>query len=57
MPEQKMEAIKKLRHQYGKVAMAGDGVNDAPAITNATVASRWVPRAPTQHSRPKGFHV
>jgi Cd2+/Zn2+-exporting ATPase len=37
MPEQKVEAIKKLRAQHGKVAMVGDGVNDAPAMANATV--------------------
>ena len=37
MPEQKVEAIKKLRQKHGKVAMVGDGVNDAPAMANATV--------------------
>ena len=37
MPEQKVEAIKALREAYGKVAMVGDGVNDAPAMANATV--------------------
>lgn len=37
MPEQKVEEIKKLRDQHGKVAMVGDGVNDAPAMANATV--------------------
>jgi Cd2+/Zn2+-exporting ATPase len=37
MPEQKVAAIKALRQQHGKVAMVGDGVNDAPAMANATV--------------------
>eukprot|EP01133_Synstelium_polycarpum_P021293 gene21293-25576_t len=37
MPEQKVEAIKYLRAKHGKVAMVGDGVNDAPAMANATV--------------------
>ena len=37
MPEQKVEAIKDLRAKHGKVAMVGDGVNDAPAMANATV--------------------
>lgn len=37
MPEQKVEAIKALREKHGKVAMVGDGVNDAPAMANATV--------------------
>ena len=37
MPEQKVEAIKELRKAHGKVAMVGDGVNDAPAMANATV--------------------
>ncbi len=37
MPEQKVDTIKALREQHGRVAMVGDGVNDAPAMANATV--------------------
>lgn len=37
MPEQKVDAIKSLRDKHGRVAMVGDGVNDAPAMANATV--------------------
>jgi Cd2+/Zn2+-exporting ATPase len=37
LPEQKVQAIQKLRASEGKVAMVGDGVNDAPAMANATV--------------------
>jgi Cd2+/Zn2+-exporting ATPase len=36
MPEDKVDAIRKLR-ETTKVAMIGDGVNDAPAMANATV--------------------
>ena len=37
MPENKVTAIKELLQKHGRVAMVGDGVNDAPALANATV--------------------
>jgi Cd2+/Zn2+-exporting ATPase len=37
LPEQKVAAIEKLRKDEKKVAMVGDGVNDAPAMAKSTV--------------------
>lgn len=37
LPENKAEKIKDLLQQYGKVAMVGDGINDAPALAQSTV--------------------
>lgn len=37
LPEQKVQAIEKLRNNEKQVAMVGDGVNDAPAMAKSTV--------------------
>ena len=37
LPEDKVAAVEELEREYGRIAMIGDGVNDAPALATATV--------------------
>ncbi|MCG9970870.1 heavy metal translocating P-type ATPase [Christiangramia crocea] len=37
LPEEKVERIKQLEKEESKIAMVGDGVNDAPAMASSTV--------------------
>ncbi|MDH1269984.1 heavy metal translocating P-type ATPase [Rhizobium pusense] len=37
LPDGKVEAIRRLKAEHGKVAFVGDGINDAPALAEADV--------------------
>jgi len=37
LPQDKMTAIKDLQQRYGATGMAGDGINDAPALAQADI--------------------
>lgn len=37
LPEDKVKAVKELQKKYGKIAMVGDGINDAPAMATSNL--------------------
>ncbi|MBT2334040.1 heavy metal translocating P-type ATPase [Variovorax paradoxus] len=37
LPEEKLDAIRALRQRHGMAGMAGDGINDAPALAQADI--------------------
>lgn len=37
LPDGKVDAVRRLKGQYGKLAFVGDGINDAPALAEADV--------------------
>ncbi|MDW5316131.1 heavy metal translocating P-type ATPase [Rhizobium sp. PL01] len=37
LPDGKVDAVRRLRAKYGKIAFVGDGINDAPALAEADV--------------------
>lgn len=37
LPDDKLRALESLQEKYGRIAMVGDGVNDAPALARADI--------------------
>ena len=56
LPADKVEKVEELLRQKqrrGKLAFVGDGINDAPVLSRADIASPWEPWEPMQPSRPQ----
>ena len=52
LPDQRAQSSPNCRRRGAVVAMAGDGVNDAPALAAAKSASPWVPARTSRWKAP-----